>query len=155
LANHFTFLLYQNICRSLFEKDKLLFAFVLASKLQLDKCVIALDELRFLLTGGVFMGENALPNPDPSWLTDAKWSEMCSLGGMANSHWRGFPIHVRAHVNEWKQIYDSADPAAQSLPGDWDRSLSSFQKMCVLRTVRMDKIIPAMTQYVSESMGSR
>lgn len=53
LNDHFTFFLYQNVCRSLFEKDKLLFAFLLASKLLTDRGRMSTEQLRFLLTGGV------------------------------------------------------------------------------------------------------
>jgi dynein heavy chain len=52
LNSYFTFFLFQSVCRSLFEKDKLLFAFVIASKLQLDERKMSGEELRFLLTGG-------------------------------------------------------------------------------------------------------
>ena len=57
LNAHFTFFLYQNVCRSLFEKDKLLFAFVLASKIQADAQLLSLADLRFMLTGGVALGD--------------------------------------------------------------------------------------------------
>lgn len=39
------------LCRSLFEKDKLLFSFSLAFKLKLDQGLISQQELRFLMTG--------------------------------------------------------------------------------------------------------
>ncbi len=53
LNDHFTFFLYQNVCRSLFEKDKLLFALLLAAKLAMDANRMDPRDLRFLLTGGI------------------------------------------------------------------------------------------------------
>ena len=46
----------QNVCRSLFEKDKLLFALLLSTKLSIDHGRMDPRELRFLLTGGVVRG---------------------------------------------------------------------------------------------------
>ena len=68
--------------RSLFEKDKLLFAFLLSSKLMIDHHRMEPAELRFLLTGGVAMGDLPLPNPDPSWISDKMWSEMCRISDL-------------------------------------------------------------------------
>jgi len=51
LNAEFTESLYRNICRSLFEKDKMIFSFLLCSKLN----AIDAKEFRFLLTGGVVM----------------------------------------------------------------------------------------------------
>ena len=48
---HFTFLLYQNVCRSLFERHKLLFAFLLCARILMDRGVIRGEEFTFLLNG--------------------------------------------------------------------------------------------------------
>lgn len=52
IIEHFTFLLYVNVCRSLFERHKLLFAFLLCVRILLDKGVINFIEFNFLLNGG-------------------------------------------------------------------------------------------------------
>ena len=70
--------------RSLFEKDKLLFAFLLASKLLIDRQRMEPAELRFLLTGGVAMGELPLANPDPSWISEKMWSEICRVSDLGD-----------------------------------------------------------------------
>ena len=71
--------------RSLFEKDKLLFAFLLASKLLTDRGRLNTAELRFLLTGGVAMGELAAANPAPAWISDKMWGEMCRASDLGET----------------------------------------------------------------------
>lgn len=41
INNYFTFSLYSNVCRSLFEKDKLMFAFLLCTRIQAHQGIIA------------------------------------------------------------------------------------------------------------------
>ena len=77
----FTRLLYENICRSLFEKDKLLFSFLMCLKIMdEDKTKeVPLDqkEVRFLMTGGTSV-EMERPNPSgkDGWMTDKIWSSV-------------------------------------------------------------------------------
>ncbi len=73
LNDHFTLALYENVCRSLFEKDKLLFSFKLTVNIMFGDKTMDTDELRFFLAGP--SGEVKLaPNPT-DWLGDLEWSE--------------------------------------------------------------------------------
>ncbi len=80
LIAHFTASLYAAVCRSLFEKDKLLFAFSLTVAIRAHiKHALDLGLFRFLLTGGISTAE---PPPNPSdWLSDKCWAEMVRLWG--------------------------------------------------------------------------
>ena len=84
-------------CRSLFEKDKLLFAFGLASGLQVDAGAMNAAELRFLLTGGVAVGNDDRPNPCSTWLSDKSWGEICRASQLLQEVWQ-----VRApQLHDW------------------------------------------------------
>ena len=69
LNKEFLSSLYRNICRSLFEKDKMIFSFLLT--ITLNKMTGDVDhaEFKFLLTGGVSLGEELPPKP-AEWLTE-------------------------------------------------------------------------------------
>lgn len=79
--------------RSLFEKDKLLFAFTLALKLKLDTGEVSPQDVRFLMTGGIAVGDLVHPNPAPDWISDKCWGELCRATDLGPA-WHGLAGHV-------------------------------------------------------------
>lgn len=79
--------------RSLFEKDKLLFSFILCTSIMLAKRTLTKQELNFFLTGGVGL-ENPHPNPAAAWLPDKHWDEVWDLRNSAfaevDDYWPAF-----------------------------------------------------------------
>lgn len=50
-------------------------------------------------------------------------------------------------------MFDSPEPETFPLPGAWDEKLNSFQKMIVLKALRLDKIPLAIQNYIIEHLG--
>ena len=88
LKAYFLLSLYRNICRSLFEKDKLLFSFLLAIRLMEFRDQLDQEAFRFLLTGGLSL-KDQLPehpslklNTDTLWLSQKSWGEISRLSDL-------------------------------------------------------------------------
>lgn len=64
INDHFRYNLYENVCRSLFEKDKLLFSVLLSIRILMSQCLLSDDSVAFLLTGGVGITEVKLDAPE-------------------------------------------------------------------------------------------
>uniref|UniRef100_A0A8C7T568 Dynein axonemal heavy chain 12 n=1 Tax=Oncorhynchus mykiss TaxID=8022 RepID=A0A8C7T568_ONCMY len=152
LIDHFTFNLYCNVCRSLFEKDKLLFSFLLCSNLLLAKNEIEYGDVMFLLTGGVGL-QNNVPNPDPHWLQDKSWDEICRASHLPNL--QGLKESFIKIPDKFLVIYDSKEPYNTNLPKPWCDCLNDLQKMIIYRCLRPDKIVPAITNYVTDKLGKK
>ncbi|KAJ3227682.1 Dynein heavy chain 7, axonemal [Clydaea vesicula] len=153
LRVHFTEALYCNVCRSLFEKDKLVFSFLLCAAIMKAENELNTDEWRFLLTGGIGVGGTTLENPDTTWISDKMWNEMDRLSELANI--KSFSLQFTAHVEEWKHIFDSGDPQDMAFPGHWQSDLTPFERLCVLRCIRPDKMTAAIQKFILEKMGKR
>lgn len=103
----FTRLLYENICRSLFEKDKLLFSFLICLQIMNEPPNDNLDqaEVRFIMTGGTRV-DMKRPNPtgEGGWMSDKIWASILQLDETFPA-FKGLSENVENNLDEWERIY--------------------------------------------------
>ena len=56
-------------------------------------------------------------------------------------------------------MYDHDAPHKQTLPGNWDADLNDdgvpFERLCILRCLRPDRVIPMVTDFVTTLFGAQ
>ncbi|XP_076243987.1 dynein heavy chain at 62B [Calliopsis andreniformis] len=150
LRDNFTYNLYQNVCRSLFEKDKVLYSFVLYTTILLTENAITEEEMMFFLSGGVALAA-APPNPASSWLPDKSWGEICRVHTLPS--FSSFQKNFIGNLNAWKNYYDLLNPEDSPIPSPWEQTLTPFQKLIVVRMIRTDKVMIMLQRFVKKGMG--
>ncbi|KAI6649612.1 Dynein heavy chain 1, axonemal [Oopsacas minuta] len=151
INEYLTYNLYSNVCRSLFEKHKLLFSFLLTSRILMNEGIICPDELEYFISGGGVISKQ-IPNPAPDWVNGRAWNEILSIQSLGK-----FSTFASAFVEtskDFKHIFDSNTPHKEELPGKWSH-LNSFQKLLLLRCIRPDKLTDAIQCYVADNVGQR
>ncbi|XP_029005758.1 dynein axonemal heavy chain 1 [Betta splendens] len=151
INDFFTFSLYSNVCRSLFEKHKLMFAFLLCARIMMNESKIDMAEWRYLLSGGTPV--ETLTNPAASWLSARAWLDILGLAALPN--FRNLAESFTEHLQTFKRIFDSSQPHRETLPGGWATDLTSFQKLLILRCLRADCLIQGLQDFVSVHLGQR
>lgn len=152
LKNYFLYSLYSNICRSLFEKDKLLLSFLLCTRLAEFKKEINNEQMRFMLTGGVPLNDYLPDKPKNSdWISQKSWGEIYRLSLMEK--FDALLKSFQSKPDEWRKIYDSKEPQNEKMPGEMEEIFTPFEKLLILRTIRPDKMIPACQNYVVGELG--
>ena len=153
LQEYFLYSLYANICRSLFEKDKLLFSFLLCVRLMEYRGQLDSDQYRFLLTGGISLDEKLPEKPNAPWLSDKAWGEIIRMGALEG--FSSFVQDFKAKIDEFKNLHTSTTPHKEPLPEPYDTTFSPFHKLLVLRCLRPDKLIPAIQDFIRIELAEK
>ncbi|KNE63057.1 hypothetical protein AMAG_08223 [Allomyces macrogynus ATCC 38327] len=167
IIDYFTFSLYSNVCRSLFERHKLLFSFLLSVRILLDENRINIDDFKYLITGsapsstggggggggGAGSMERALPNPAKDWLTEMAWTDVQTLSKL--DAFNGLAEEFCLSPNEFRRIFDSPTPHKEPLCGEWDTRLDTFQKLCLYRCLCADRMVAGIQAFVGKTLGDR
>jgi len=153
LIDYFTFLIYQSVCRGLFEKHKLLLSFSLCTKIMNGEGRLNNQETRFLMTGPTSEIKDGIANPNPDWISAKAWNEVLTLSRLPN--FAGLDQAFERHLNDFKRVYDVAEADKEGLPGEWQERLKGIQRLCFLRTLRPDRLTAAVLHFVEGEMGQK
>lgn len=111
LKTYFTYSLYSNICRSLFEKHKLLFSFILTSKLKEAEKKVMPAQYEFLIANIAGL-ENPIGEENPSeddWMPNAIWNKFCELS-LVEKDFLNIVRDFGLNEDKWRAIYESDRP---------------------------------------------
>jgi dynein heavy chain len=169
LIHSFTRTLYQSVCRSLFEKDKLIFSFLLTARLMQSTGDLCREEFDYFLIGSREMNASR-PMPaemeDESeggaWLTNKQWMDILGLDDLWNKVpcLSGFSKLFEERLEEFHHLSLSKNPSAEldrmfpvHSQGSMQSGLTSMQRLVLLRILRPDKVIGGISELVSTVMG--
>jgi len=141
---------YNNICRGLFEKDKLLYSFLNATNIlrkESDDNGITPEEWSFYLRGSLTdfsARENKI-----DYIDDKTYR---SILGLEESH-LNFKDLSKSLADagdqlSWKAIMTSEDPQEVALPPIYEDKLSPFQKCMLIKVLRDIKTVHAAREFV-------
>ena len=163
---------YENVCRGLFEKDKPVFAFLIASTLRRQQRSdvtndaeetlrptkkaaqrIADDEWLFFLRGSQGVLVEGAVDPPVEWLSEAAWEEVQFTKTLV-----GFPFDITAEIDKapllWKALYDDPFAPENETPPVY-RRLSTWHRIVFMRAFKEGALSRLIGQFVSESLGPR
>jgi len=161
LVAKFTDILYVNVCRSLFEKDKLLFSFLLSMKVMVKEGKILQEHLRYFLSGNTAVElpePNPVDDPEDKWLSDKSWGDLLGVSTSFPEIFGWLIQDFKARTKTWRKICETNEPMGmltELYMGDAHPNMNDFHFLILLRCVRPDCVIQALQQYVLKNMGER
>eukprot|EP00048_Salpingoeca_helianthica_P012901 m.192885 g.192885 ORF g.192885 m.192885 type:complete len:4604 (+) comp15437_c5_seq116:137-13948(+) len=145
---------YTYATTGLFERHKLLFSFQMAVRLLESNNALPRIELDFFTKGNVSLEAVTRPKPH-AWLAEQGWRDIVRLAAVVPEPFAKLPEDVEKNGSVWKEWFDLEAPESVALPCGYDAKVSPFQRLCILRCFRVDRVYRAVVAFVTQALGER
>ncbi|XP_063587791.1 dynein axonemal heavy chain 3-like [Penaeus indicus] len=150
LNTHLTRAVFLSVTRSLFEKDKLLFSFMLCVRIQQAENKMAEDVWKFLLRGGRGLLMNPQGAPPAPWITQKAWAQLFQAGQCESLS--GVHDHIAEQSCAWEEVYNSPAPHRAPLPAPF-HELQGLPRVALVKCLRPDKVTLAIQDLIANQLG--
>ena len=139
---------YSAICRGLFEKDKIIFSFLMTYHIFKDKGDITDDEWSMFLRGSA--GSQVKPPPRPDFVQwQTAWEDLCALSVLPGLE---DIITEVMGTKGWAEWMVNKNPQDTPYPGKSD-DISQWRKLLILKALRPEKNLFGIPKLVESMMG--
>eukprot|EP00762_Andalucia_godoyi_P000666 ANDGO_05308.mRNA.1 Dynein-1-beta heavy chain len=148
---------YRNVCRGLFEKDKLIFATMITVQIMRNDGRITEDEWTFFLRGPEPTYQPSAENPYKSWLPDAVWRNVCALSRISSAL-KDLEQSFLTNPVAWRHFFECESPQLAEMPSPYDSGgvlLTPWLRLLILKATRDEKVIFGFSRMVGEILGKQ
>ena len=153
LIDELTHTIYSYVACGIYEEHRLQFSTQLAFRIAELDGTLPSDELELLLRPKLIMEAPKRP-VSLQWLPGTCWVAVCSLAEQLPDAFGSLPAEMDGSTH-WQAWFDHEHPEAQDLPGECARRLSGFQRLLIVRALRLDLMTRAIYVWVRSFMGER
>ena len=150
LINSITETVFNYIRRGLFEMDKVTVATILTLRIAVNDGKLLAEEVEYLVEGKVSPDPGNM-GPPHEWLPPAIWPRIKALEGM--KRYVGLGDSMQSDSDEWQKWFDGEMPEVAKFPGDYQKILSPFDRLILLRAMRPDRVTTALKTFIGDMMG--
>ena len=153
-----TEMIFRYMNRSLFTKDKALFALSLGLRIKLIEGIIKPHDIRFFTRAGAISDERY--KYPQSWLdeqiaTNLKALSKHKFGNESTAFFKDILEKIQNNEEPWKIMKTDINPEAKYIPEYNERlaaekELGSFMTLCLLRCIREDRTIMAAYRFIAD-----
>ena len=164
IIEYLTFCVYAYVQRGLFTAHKLMFAFLMTMKVAIRggpgelpgvpsaSAWLTQAEFDCMLKGGAALDITAVRKKPFEWIPDLIWTNViaaCEMPGMGD-----FADSLYRNEQQWRTYFELEAPETAPIP-DFQERTNPFQKCLILRSLRSDRALPAISDYVKAEVGQR
>ena len=149
INTHHTMDTFNSTSIGLFPHHKVLFTLQICIHILIEQRKVSDVEVEYFCNGKNVIGNCIETETFFSWLSKEANEALSHLDKIIH----GLCTNVKDNEEDWRQWFRSEKPETSPLPGNTESKLTSFQKLCVLRVFRIDRILYAFNDFISGTIG--
>jgi dynein heavy chain len=147
-----TFTVFSYTRRGLFDAHKLIVATLLTFAVMQKDGKIPAKEYEMLLKAPKSTSPPPITDELSTWLSEAQWAGIIACED--HQPFGGIAKDMEKKSEAWEKFWSNELCETLPMPGDWQTSLTEFQRLIIIRAVRPDRITAALSVYVEKIMGA-
>jgi dynein heavy chain len=154
LIEHTTYAVFQYTRRSLFDRHRLIFASQVCLAIEERSGNLDPKELSFLVKGEQVFGTRPDRERLQRFLPEPVWAALTALTECEN--FAKFQVEISKNADAWEKWTGEEMPELVDLPKDAKGPVRTpFQKLCVIRAMRPDRMTSALRDWVRGTLGDK
>ena len=155
IIDSMTYVTYRYINKGLYERDKLLFVFLVACKIMVTAGLLDMSEVQLFLRGGAALSIDSV-RKKPNWISNESWLNVMAISEVP--FFKSLPDSIVRNDAIWRRWYDDNEPERLPIP-DLEASIKEnketgpWRRLLLIRSLRMDRTLLCVRQFVRDLEG--